>query len=315
MGHAHDHGGHDHDHDHGVSESTDARLLAVALAINAAFMVVEVLVGVLAHSLALLSDAAHMLTDAAAIGLALVAARLARRRAAGAMTYGLGRAEILSAQVNGMTLVILAGFIVYEGIRRLISPPEVEAWLVLWIGLAGMAVNAAAAVVLARANRQSLNVQGAFQHNHMDAYASLGTVLAAAVILITGYDRADPIASLLIAVPMLRSGYKLLKASGRIFLEAAPEGVDPAAIGQAMAQVPTVRNVHDLHIWEITSGFPALSAHVLVAPDQSCPRAQAALERLLHERFGIAHTTLQVEHEGGELLDIDPAPVRRPTRP
>lgn len=311
---AHDHSapGHGHGHDHGVTENTDARLLAVALAINAAFMVVEVVVGAVAHSLALLSDAAHMLTDAAAIGLALVAARLAQRRAAGALTYGLGRAEILSAQANGLTLVILAGFIVFEGVRRLVSPPDVEAWLVLWTGIAGLGVNGAAAVVLARANRQSLNVQGAFQHNLMDAYASVGTALAAAVILTTGYERADPVASLLIAIPMVRSGSKLLLASGRIFLEAAPEGVDPDAIGRAMAQVPTVRDVHDLHVWEITSGFPALSAHVLVAAGESCPRAREALERLLHEDFEIAHTTLQVEHEGGELLAIDPGPVRRP---
>ena len=145
----------------------------------------------------------------------------------------------------------------------------------LWIGLAGVAVNAAAAVVLARANRQSLNVQGAFQHNLIDAYASLGTALAAAVILLTGFERADPIASLLIAVPMLRSGYKLLKASGRIFLEAAPEGVDPDAIGYAMAGLAHVREVHDLHVWEVTSGFPSLSAHVPRRPATTATRSAA----------------------------------------
>ena len=297
----HDH----HHHHHGVSGDSDIRLLAIALAINAGFMVVEITVGVLANSLALLSDAAHMFTDAGAIGLALVAARLARRKAQGSMTFGLKRAEILSAQVNGLTLVILAGFIVYEGIRRLVDPPDVEAWLVLWIGFAGLLVNGAAAVVLARATRQSLNIQGAVQHNLMDAYASVGTAVAAAVILLTGFDRADAIASLLIAVPMLRSGYLLVKASGRVFLEAAPEGVDPDAVGRAMVAHAGVREVHDLHVWEVTSGFPALSAHVMVGRDDDCHDVRRGLEALLRDDFDLHHTTLQVDHEGGELLSIE----------
>lgn len=286
------------------------RWLTVALAVNAGFMLVEVLAGALAGSLALLSDAAHMLTDAAAIALALVAARLAQRRAGGTMTYGLGRAEILSAQANGVTLLILAGFIVYEAIRRLVSPPTVDASVVLWVGLAGIAVNAAAALALARANRESLNVRGALQHNMIDAYASLATALAAAVILIAGFQRADPIASLLIAVPMLWAGYGLVKASGRIFLEASPEGIDPDAIGRAMVALPAVHEVHDLHVWEITSGFPALSAHVLVGAGQDCHAARRDLEAMLHERFAIEHTTLQVDHEGGDLVSIEPLPGR-----
>ena len=313
MAHNHDHaGGHDH-YSHGVSANTDVKWLAVALAINAGFMLIEVIAGALAHSLALLSDAAHMLTDAAAIGLALIAARLALRRAKGVMTYGFKRAEILSAQVNGLTLLILACFIVYEGIVRLFHPPEVDAWPVFALGLAGLLVNGAAAAALARANRQSLNVQGAFKHNLIDAYASLGTAAAAAVILLTGFDRADPIASLLIAIPMLWMGGKLVWASGRIFLEAAPEGMDPDAIGHAMASIPQVREVHDFHVWEVTSGFPALSAHVLVGPDEDCHETRRQLERLLHDRFHVDHTTLQVEHEGGELLSIE-APEQRTTR-
>ena len=303
---------HDHTHAHAVSEHTDARWLTVALAINAAFMLVEVIAGALAHSLALLSDAAHMLTDAGAIALALVAARLAQRKAKGAMTYGFKRAEILSAQANGLTLIILAAFIVYEGIARLLSPPNVDGWPVLWLGLAGLVVNGAAAGALARANRRSLNVQGAFKHNLIDAYASIGTAAAAAVILLTGLDRADPIASLLIAGPMLWMGCGLVKASARIFLEAAPEGVDPDAIGHAMAAVTHVREVHDLHVWEVTSGFPSLSAHVLVGPGEDCHQARRDLEVLLHDRFAIEHTTLQVEHEGAELLSIE-APEQRAT--
>lgn len=307
MSDAHDHAHHHHGpsgHTHAISAEANLTWLAVALAINAGFMVVEVAVGAIANSLALLSDAAHMLTDAAAIALALVAARLARRRANGAMTYGYKRAEILSAQVNGITLLILSAFIVYEGVRRLTAPPDVEASLVLWIGLAGIAVNGAAAVALARANRESLNVEGAFQHNLMDAYASVATAAAAAVILLTGFERADPIASLLIAVPMLRSGWLLVKASGRIFLEAAPAGLDPDEVGRTLAAQPGVVEVHDLHVWEVTSGFPALSAHVIVTAAADCHDVRARLAALLHERFAIDHTTLQVEHRDG-LLSID----------
>jgi len=291
--HAHGHGG----HTHGFSAHTDLRWLSVALAINAVFMVVEVAAGVIASSLALLSDAAHMLTDAGAIGLALFAAHLARRRPKGAMTYGLGRAEILSAQANGLTLIILSGFIIYEGAWRLASPPQVQASLMLAVGLAGIAVNLAAALALAKANRASLNVEGAFQHNLIDTYASVGTALAAGVILLTGFDRADSIASLLIAAPMLYSGYKLVKASGRIFLEAAPEGLDADAIGHAMAAQPGISEVHDMHVWEITSGFPALSAHILVGRDADCHAKRRELEAMLHDKFAIAHTTLQVEHD------------------
>jgi cobalt-zinc-cadmium efflux system protein len=302
MSYDHDHGlgG----HTHGVSVRTDLRWLTVALVINAIFMVVEVAVGLISSSLAVLSDAAHMLTDAGAIGLALFAAHLARRRPKGAMTYGLGRAEILSALANGLTLLILSAFIVYEGVRRLVSPPQVEASLMLAIGVAGVAVNLAAALALAKANRESLNVEGAFQHNLIDAYSSVGTALAAGVILLTGFDRADAIASLLIAAPMLHLGYKLVKASGRIFLEAAPQGLDPDAIGHAMATQPGISEVHDLHVWEVTSGFPALSAHILVENDSDCHAKRRELDALLHDKFGIAHTTLQVEHEHG-LLHIE----------
>ena len=300
--HAHDHSG----HTHAISAETNTRMLAVALAINVAFMGVEIATGILANSLALLSDAAHMLTDAGAIGLAIVAASLARREVGGPMTFGLRRGEIVSAQVNGLVMLALAAFIIYEGVSRLVSPPEVEASLVLWIGLAGLAANAAAAWALAKANRESLNVEGAFQHNLMDAFGSLGAALAAAVILIWGFERADPIASLVVAALMLRSAWGLLRASGRIFMEAAPEGIDPKQIGEALLEVPGVVQVHDLHVWEITSGFPALSAHALVPPEEDCHAARARLEELLHDRFGIEHTTLQVEHDHRhELLQIE----------
>src|SRR3954468_7378059 len=297
--------GHAHHHHHAPSDAGAGRLLT-ALALLGGLMVVEVVAGILASSLALLSDAAHMLTDAGALALAVVALRLARRPAAGAMTYGLSRAEILSAQFNGATLLVLGLLIVYEGIHRLVEPPSVQGGVVLAVALLGVAVNLATTLVLHGADRRSLNVEGAFQHVLTDLVAFIATAVAGLVILLTGFDRADGIASLFVAAVMLRAAWGLLRDSGRIFLEAAPKGVDVEAIGRAMVGVAGVHEVHDLHVWEVTSGFPALSAHVLVGSEDDCHAARGALETLLHDDFGIEHTTLQVEHEQ-DLLQIEVA--------
>ena len=299
--------GHHHHHGHAAGEA-DSRRLAIALALIVGFMCVEVVMGILAGSLALLSDAAHMLTDAGALALALVAIRLARRPAAGAMTYGLGRTEIVAAAINGSTLLVLGLLFVYESVRRLIDPHPVEGGVVLVVAVAGVAVNLIATWVLAGANRESLNVEGAFQHILTDLAAFVATAVAGAVILLTGFERADGIAAMFVAVLMLRAAYYLLRESGRVFLEAAPRGLDPEAIGLRMARVPGVIEIHDLHIWEVTSGFPALSAHVLVGRESDCHDARRALEVILHDEFGIEHTTLQVDHEGGELLEIEVSP-------
>jgi cobalt-zinc-cadmium efflux system protein len=279
-----------------VSADADTRKLAIALALLLGFMLLEVVAGLAAGSLALLSDAGHMLTDAAAIGFSLVAIRLAARPARGVMTYGLRRAEILSAQANGVTLLVLALLILFEGVRRLVEPPGVEGGLVLAVALVGIVVNLAAVWVLARANRSSLNVEGSFQHVLTDLYAFIATAVAGGVVLWTGWTRADALASLLVAALMLRSAYGLLRESGRIFLEAAPSGLEPDEIGRALAAQPCVAEVHDLHVWEISSGFPALTAHVLVSPDCDCHATRRRLAEVLHERYGIAHTTLQVDH-------------------
>ena len=286
------------DHVH-VTRSADRRALSVALALIVGFMVVEVATGVIASSLALLSDAAHMLTDAAALALALLAARLAMRPAKGALTYGMGRAEILSAQANGVTLLVLAALIVYESIVRLVSPSEVNGGIVLGVAAAGILVNLAAVQVLARGSHpeRSLNVEGSYRHILTDLYGFIATAIAAIVILATGFDRADPIASLLIAALMLRAGYRLVIASGRVFMEAAPAGLDPDAIGRELASERDVVEVHDLHVWEVTSGFPALSAHVVVRARADCHELRRHLQRVLGDRFGIRHTTLQVDHE------------------
>ncbi len=303
MSHSH---GHSHaGHSHGASADADRGKLAIALALILAFMAAEVVTGILANSLALLSDAAHMLTDAAAIGFSLVAINLAQRPAEGQMTFGLKRAEILSAQANGITLLVLAAIIAIEAVRRLVSPPEVEATLILVVALAGIVVNLAATATLAKANRQSLNVEGSFQHILTDLFAFVGTAIAAAVILLTGFDQADAIASLLVAGLMLRSAIGLLRDSGRIFLEAAPKEMDPQEIGRRMAEQPGVVEVHDLHVWEVTSEFPALSAHVTVEADADCHRARLELAELIERQFDIHHTTLQVEHEPERLVQIE----------
>ncbi|MEA2304363.1 MAG: cobalt-zinc-cadmium efflux system protein [Solirubrobacteraceae bacterium] len=307
--HAHS-AAHGHGHSHGVAPDADRGPLLIALGLILGFMLVEVVAGIAAGSLALLSDAAHMLTDAAALGLALVAMRLARRPAQGAMTFGFRRAEILSAQINGATLLALGVVIVIEGIHRLVHPPDVAGGAVLVVALAGIVVNLAATWVLARANRTSLNVEGAYQHILTDLFAFIATAVAGAVVLLTGFTRADGLAALLVAALMLHAAYGLLVASGRVVLEAAPEGVDPDAIGRALAAVPGIAEVHDLHVWEVSSGFPALSAHVVVARDADCHAARRELQALLQERFGIEHTTLQTDHEGGELLSISTAQLR-----
>jgi cobalt-zinc-cadmium efflux system protein len=294
-----------HDHHHHLHADADSRRLAIALALIVGFMCVEVVAGIVADSLALLSDAAHMLTDAGALALSLVAIRLAKRPAAGVMTYGLKRSEILAAAINGSTLLVLGVLIVYESVRRLVEPPDVEGTLVLVVALGGVAVNIAATWVLSGADRRSLNVEGAFQHVLTDLAAFIATAVAGAIILVTGFTRADGLAALIVAAIMLRAAYRLLRDSGRVFLEAAPRGLDPQAIGRRMAGQNGVAEVHDLHIWEVTSGFPALSAHVLVGRDTDCHAARRDLERMLHDEFEIEHTTLQVDHEGAELLDIE----------
>ena len=290
-----------HQHDHGsarVSSPGDRRLLAVSLALLLAFMVAEVVFGILASSLALLADAGHMLTDAAALALALVAASLACRPAGGRWTFGFGRVEILAAQANGLTLLLFGVWIVYEAVRRLVDPPEVDAAVVAVVAAAGIAVNLIVVALLSRARRQSLNVRGAYLHIATDLAAFVGTGVAAALILLTGWNRLDPIASILVAALMFWAAWSLLRESGRIFLEGAPASAPPGDVGPAIVAHPGVVEAHDLHVWTVTDGFPALSAHVLVQPGADCHRIRLELEAMLHERFGIDHTTLQVEHVG-----------------
>jgi cobalt-zinc-cadmium efflux system protein len=301
------------EHSHGAHREADRSALRAALVLIAAFMVAEVVAGLLASSLALLSDAAHMLTDAAALAISLWASKLAAKPARGAMTYGLGRAEILSAQANGVTLLVLGTVIVLDAISRLASPPSVDATPVLIVAIVGAAVNLVAARILAGpgTGRRSLNIEGSYRHILTDLYGFLATAAAAVVILATGFQRADPIASLVISALMLRAAYALLKASGRVFMEAAPVDVSPDEVGRALAAQPGVVEVHDLHVWEVTSGFAALSAHVVVRAGDDCHELRRTLQRVVGERFDVHHTTLQVDHEAAQQpplqIELKPA--------
>jgi cobalt-zinc-cadmium efflux system protein len=290
--------GHDHAHDHGVRADADTRPLAIALGLILAFMGAEVVAGVAADSLALLSDAAHMLVDAGALGLSVGAARLARRPPGGRMTFGFRRAEILSAQANAITLLALGVLILVEAVQRLVAPPSVSAPIVVVTAAAGAAVNLVAIWQVARANRESLNVEGSFRHLVTDFFAFAATVIAGVVVWTTGFDRADPVASLAVAGSMLLAAWPLLRKTGRVLLEAAPEGLRPEEIESAIRGHAGVVGLHDLHVWEISSGFPSLSAHVLVGRDEDCHRVRRELEASLHDRYGLEHTTLQVEHTG-----------------
>jgi cobalt-zinc-cadmium efflux system protein len=283
-----------HSHTYDEHSRDSGKPLALALALIVGLMAGEVVFGVVAGSLALLADAGHMLTDAAALALALAAASFAGRPARGRWTFGFRRLEILAAHVNGITLVIVGVVIVYTAIRRLVDPPDVRGGVVLVVALVGIAVNFAAAALLRRPSRESLNVRGAFVHVATDLAAFTGTALAGGLVLATGWDRFDPVASLLVAGLIFWSSSSLLRESTRILLEVSPD--EPRDIAGTMLGAPGVVEVHDLHVWTVGSGFPSVSAHVLVEPGADCHAIRLQLANLLGERFGLSHSTLQVEH-------------------
>ncbi|MEX2211866.1 MAG: cation diffusion facilitator family transporter [Gaiellaceae bacterium] len=288
-----------HDHRRGG----DQRALAAAFALIAVFLGVELVAGLLAESLALLADAGHMLSDAGSLGLALLAGWMAQRPATPGRSFGFRRVEILAALASGVALVAVAVWIFVEAARRLAEPAEPLGGWILAVGAVGLAVNLGAAAILARRGSESLNVRAALTHVLADVAGSVGVIVAGAIVLATGWAYADPLVGLLIGVLVLASSWTILRDSVGILLEATPRGVDAAEVGRAMVALPGVREVHDLHVWTITSGFPALSAHVLVDAGADCHGLRQELERTLRERFGLDHTTLQVEHAPG-LLDI-----------
>lgn len=295
------HATHDHQHlNHGADRhQDDRRSLFVALALLAGVMAIEISFGIVASSLALLADAGHMLTDIFALALAIAAIGIASRPASGRWTFGLGRVEVLSAQVNGITLLLVGAWITYSAVRRLISPPEVHGGIVLVVAVIGALANIGAATVLARGKSGSINVRGAYLHVATDLAGFVGTALAGGLILLTGWNRFDPLASLGVALLCFISALSLIGESLRIVLEGSPGHIDPAAVGRMLASDSEVVEVHDLHVWTVTSGFPALSAHVLVQQGSDCHAARARLTKALSEHFGVDHTTLQVDHVSG----------------
>jgi len=294
---------HHHDHDHGISRSGNRSRMQIALAVNVVLLVAGVAGWLLFDSVALLADAGHVLSDVGAIAVGLFAAAIALRPPDQRRTFGFHRGEILAALVNGVTLVVVAALVIFEAIRRLSDPPDVDGTGVLVVGVIGLIGNVVATVVLATGDREDLNLEGVLRHSAADALGSIGVVVAGVVVATTGWLYADGIAGLAIGVLILIGSWRLVSAPVNVLMEGAPEGIEVDAVGQAMIAIDGVREVHDLHIWTVTSGFPALAAHVMADPGEDVDEVRERLEHLLHEDFGIEHTTLQVMAE--RLLQLE----------
>jgi cobalt-zinc-cadmium efflux system protein len=299
--HAHAHGHVGRAHAHG-REANRSRMV-MAFAINLALVVAAVVGAIVFHSVALFADAGHVLSDVGAIGLALFAAAMAARPARGRRTFGYHRTEILAALANGLALVAVAVFVFIEAVMRLSQPSNVRGLGVLVIGAVGLAGNAVATVALAGGDREDINLEAVMRHSAADALGSLAVVISGALVLITGWDRVDPITGILLGVLILAGSWRLIREPIDVLMEAAPPGVDVEQIGRAMVAVEGVREVHDLHVWTVTSGFPALAAHVRTDPAHDPEEVRHALEHELAERFEIEHTTLQMVVE--QLIEIE----------
>jgi cobalt-zinc-cadmium efflux system protein len=284
-----------HEHEHAPADA-DRRWLAIALGLLVVFLVGEVIAGVLAHSTALLTDAGHLLTDVVALVTALLAIRISARPPRGAYTYGFARVDALAGQANGITLLILAVWFVVQAVRHLIHPTATTGSVLTAVALVGVVVNVLSVAAASKADTGRLSVRGAVAHLVNDLWAFAATAIAGIVIVATGWTRADAIASLVIAALMVVTGVNLVRAAGRVFLEASPRDVDPAALGADLARVDGVAEVHDLHVWQLGPGESAVSAHVLVAADSACHEIAGVLRRLLADRYGLAHATLQLDH-------------------
>lgn len=290
-----------HAHDHG--RSVNRRCMVVALGINLCLLAAGLAGAILFDSVALLADAGHVLSDVGAIALGLFAARMAVRPAAGRRTFGFHRTEILAALANGIVLVAVAVLVFVEAASRLSDPPEVEGLGVLAIGAFALAGNVAATVALAAGDRRDLNLEAVLRHSAADALGSLGVVASGLVVVTTGWLYADPLAGLLIGLLIVAGSWRLIREPIDVLMEAAPQGVEVAEVGRAMVGVPGVREVHDLHVWTVTSGFLALAAHVRTDPSEDVDEVRRRVETVLAERFGIEHTTLQAVVE--PLLELE----------
>ena len=283
--------------------------MRIALAINVALLAAEMIGGLLTGSLAVLADAGHLLTDVGAIVLALGASHLASRPAVGRRTFGYQRSEVLAALLNGLVLIAVGLGIAVVAVGRLTNPPAIDGAGVLALGALGLAGNLAATLVLARGQRQDLNLEGVLRHSAADALGSLGVILAGGLILAGASPIVDPIVGLLISILILASSWRLIAEPFDVLMEAAPPGVNVEGVGGAVCSVEGVRSVHDLHVWTVTAGFGAIAAHVVVAQGADRDLVRRRLEVLLAEKFGIDHTTLQIEEEAeGGLLRVENTP-------
>jgi cobalt-zinc-cadmium efflux system protein len=295
MGHNHSHG---HGHGHSHSHTNNKKALFWAFLLIATFMVVEVIGGVITNSLALLSDAGHMLSDAAALGLSLFAMKLGERKATQSKTYGFKRFEIIAAALNGLTLIIISIYIFVEAYHRFTDPPEVQSMGMLTISVIGLIVNIIAAWILMSGDKdENLNVRSAFLHVLGDMLGSVGAITAALLIYFFGWGLADPIASIAVAILIIISGWRVTKESFHVLMEGTPEQIELNEVKDEIMKIPEVKDVHDVHVWSITSGVLMFTGHIAVEGGGAHDRVLHKAQKLLHDRFGIDHSTLQVEGE------------------
>jgi len=293
---------------HSFHESRKA--LWIALGVTVAVMIIEVTGGILSNSLALLSDAGHMLTDAMSLMLSMVALQLTLRPPSSTKTYGLYRMEILAALINGSTLILISVYIIYQAYRRFQAPETVDSHTMLWVAIVGLVANGIAAWVMMRSSKESLNLRGAYLHILGDALSSLGVIAGGLIIYFTGWYLIDPILSVILCLVILRGAFVLVKDSTNILLEAVPKDVDLGEVQKALKSIPGVKDLHHLHLWTISSGIHALSAHVLVG-DIQVSRTGSILQEmneLLTKKFRISHSTIQFECEnceGGFYCNMD----------
>jgi cobalt-zinc-cadmium efflux system protein len=301
-------------HNHGSHSSitTNQRRLLIALAITGLMTIVELIGGLMSNSLALLGDAGHMFTDTLALGLSIVALNLTKRPASQTKTYGYYRAEILAALINGIILILICGYIFYEAYRRFVEPPEVQGGLMLIVAAIGLVANLVGISILRSASHENLNVKGAFLHMWGDTVSSVGVIAAGVIILLTGRTIADPIISIIIGLLILKSAGGLVLESLHILLEAVPKHLDLSQINDEIRRVKGVRDIHDVHLWAITSGIYAISGHLLIEDQMvsKCTQIVEEVNQMLGHKFGISHSTLQLEcaecenspvcHIGGE---------------
>lgn len=289
-------GHHHHGHSHGHSHTSNKKALLTSFIMIAAFMVVEVIGGIMTNSLALLSDAGHMLSDAASLGLSFFAIKLGEKQVTQEKTYGYKRFEIIAAALNGITLIVVSVYIFYEAFHRFFAPPEVQSTGMLLISTLGLVVNIVAFFILMKGDKdENLNVRSAFLHVLGDMLGSVGAIVAALLIMFLGWGIADPIASVIVAVLILISGFRVTKDSFHILMEGAPEQIDIEQVKVALGKIPMVKEVHDLHIWTITSGYPILSCHIMMFDDGVHDEILAQSQKILHDVFEIEHSTIQVE--------------------